>query len=177
MNDRYIFVHLRKKHGASKGGKLVLRQRAIDLSPISLQGTAENMRELLVRELNEKCIEIIGTLKKLHVLDLVEPHLFVKRERNITFFQITINDHIVSAVCVENVPVAWTPACNRDSHTSSALALEVVNKANYKPTTQDTHATSASAVAYHLDSISINSVFYTVDCILGEVRETNIFFF
>lgn len=62
-SNLHIFKHLRKLHGAGKGGKSMIRERALDWRPISIQMTSGQIRSLFILELNNTLSKIVHRLK------------------------------------------------------------------------------------------------------------------
>lgn len=102
MTDSHIFKHLRKKHGAESGGKNKLRDRPINLTPLTIRVTGSHVRELMARKIQFEFIDLIRKLQKLNAFNKsMEPTLHVKRSPQQNIMVLTVIIH-------EVLPVLYT---------------------------------------------------------------------
>lgn len=102
MIDSHIFKHLRKRHGATSGGKNKLRDRPINLTPFTIRATGSHVRELMARKIHLEFIDLIRKLQKLNAFnESMEPKLHVKRNAQQNIMVLTVIIH-------EVLPVLYT---------------------------------------------------------------------
>lgn len=142
--DSHMFKHLRRMHGAESGGKAKIRQRGVDTSPLTIELSSYNVREIFIRELNVKFNEVVRKLKRLDVFDDVEPTFFSKR--------IPPQDVMSLHVIVINIPSVRVRQCDE-------IPFDVPLSVLRAPAVFDVKS----------DEFVIESLVYSLENLLGQV--------
>lgn len=151
IRENGLFLHLRRLHGAERGGKLNLRRAGLDLRQLFIEMNSTNIRELLYRTMKSRFSQVSCQLKRLGILTGEEPMFYSKKvahhqQKQKHIIVISLPDSIVTAKAIPIESMPFDVALNH---------FELVNEAIYiddEPT-----------------ELIIQSIPYTPGQLLGEV--------
>lgn len=89
--DRAVFRHLRQQHNATRGGKNTSKKLSTDLTKLSIEMTATNVRELIFRAMKHEFEKILEKLKQFNTFQR-EPAMYSER---ITVDRLETDHHII----------------------------------------------------------------------------------